>query len=274
MEHRGPYLVVKEGRPSAELEDAAAVSLSSRYFRTALAAIADGATESGLSGYWARALVAQFCFRDSPVADPPRGVLEAIRVRVCGKRPLEERDEFVARALTAYADERAAYLTQRNQSGRPLQWFEEAKLAAGSHAAFLGVEISSRRLAVGGIWNAWGRGDVCLFQVRDNRLRVAWPLDDSSGFDDRPPLLCTKDSRLTLQSSLAHHRGNWRRGDCLIIASDALAAWFLAQHEKGRRPWESLESLTSQAAFEGFVGSLRTDGEVQNDDMAALLLVM
>ena len=55
-----------------------------------------------------------------------------------------------------------------------------------------------------------------------------------------------------------------------MLATDALAAWFLRQTEHDDRPWEQLRGLTSEQ-FDDLVENLRKAGEMRNDDVTLVL---
>jgi hypothetical protein len=72
-------------------------------------------------------------------------------------------------------------------------------------------------------------------------LISSFPLSKAQEFNSRPMLLC---------SIPAHNDGVWnevrfQQGDCkpddlFILATDAVAKWFLDQREAGGKPWETL----------------------------------
>jgi len=64
---------------------------------------------------------------------------------------------------------------------------------------------------------------------------------------------------------LATAEGDLRLGDTLVMATDALAQWFLRRHEQGERPWAS---LPADADFAGFIAEQRAQRRLRNDDIA------
>ncbi|HVK05568.1 MAG TPA: hypothetical protein VM490_18985, partial [Armatimonadaceae bacterium] len=122
----------------------------------------------------------------------------------------------------------------------------------------------------------------CLFQVRGNgTLVAAFPLTRPDDFNARPVLIGTypADNR-GLASHLRTAQGEWRAGDTLYLASDALAAWFVREHVAGRAPWKWFAALDAAAgsrdaaAFRRIVDDLRSDGRLANDDTTLAIVRM
>ena len=65
----------------------------------------------------------------------------------------------------------------------PKPWFVEEGLARGAFATFLGIRLIGRSA------EAVAVGDSCLFLIRDDDLRRAFPLNDPAAFDNTPPLI-------------------------------------------------------------------------------------
>src|SRR5262245_29036371 len=173
-------------------------------------AVADGASESFAAGEWARQLADGFVREEGPW----NGWLKTAR----------------SAWLAAF-------------QGQKLSWFAETKLQEGAHAALLGLEIQSD-----GTWQADSVGDASLFQVRADGLVQSFPMLRAADYSNRPELICsrTPDGEEELPLCLL---GDWRTGDCIYLATDALALWFLTSHEKGGRPWRLLREITDLATF-------------------------
>lgn len=237
-----------------ECEDAFDYSLASGRF-----AIADGATESSFSDRWATALVRQY------QSEPPFGNPPSVEAMAKWMLPLQK-------AWHASVDWAA------------LPWFAEEKAQRGAFAAFLGLEFRgigtmirrrNARLQPQDevMWNAFAVGDCCLFQVRDNSLLCAFPLEKSSLFDSRPILLAS--NQLNNTSALNDIRaieGTARVGDIFFLASDALSKWLLAQNEAGEPPWDFIQAVRQPQLFEEFIQSQRKNRSMRNDDVTLLIL--
>lgn len=244
----------KEGNTEAEYEDAFhPPGLRERKGHILRFAMADGASEGMLSGPWAKILVRSFC-RAAPRPTPSSA------------------RQVIARACDSWETWKAAYLRKRDEVGRPVQWWEEQGLSTGPFATLLGVAFLLREGGDTGRWDAVAMGDTCLFGVFENRLKMSFPVKDSSGFGSRPVLI-SSDPRLNAQylDRLEGTGGNFQKDDRFYLMTDALSAWFLREIEAGGKPWTILDGLFDSAAcdleFLELVRSLRKSGNMRNDDV-------
>jgi Protein phosphatase 2C len=199
-------------------------------------AVADGASESSFAGLWARLLAEGFVASRSPWEET--GWLEPLRRR--------------------WADEVGT---------RPLPWYAEAKREEGAFATLLGLALRTH-----GHWRAVAVGDSCLVQLRGGRLVTSFPLGRSDDFGNQPPLLGSRAP--APRAALRRAHGRWQPGDRFLLMTDALAQWFLRQHEQDRQPWDRLQPLLTTAApaadFAALVDELREGEEMRNDDVTLL----
>lgn len=215
-------------------------------------AVSDGASESMLARRWATRLAEAFG-QERRAARTTQGFLAAYHNAVSGW------DEVVAN-----------YVLERNGRCAPIQWYEEPGLSKGAYATIIAVDFYERRSGKAANWRAAAVGDSCLFQIRDEALIRAFPLERSEAFSYRPPLL---SSRLIDDAIVTRHikalRGDWISGDAFYVMTDALAAWFLKGVEAHKRPWAPLRDLGTDAAeadFAGFVEDLRCQKAIHDDD--------
>jgi hypothetical protein len=103
-------------------------------------------------------------------------------------------------------------------------------------------------------------------------------LEASSGFTDRPLLLSSLPERNgSVFDALCIRTGHWQSRDRFFLMTDALACWFMRECEKGRRPWRRLSNLESGQGFRGFsrwIGELRRDGSIKNDDVTLVRITV
>jgi hypothetical protein len=232
--HCTAYRLPKQGNTEAECEDAYAADPQIGRF-----AIADGASESAFARPWAEALAAGFVAHPGPWS----GWLPAAR---------------------------AAW--HKRFESDSMSWYAEAKFQDGAFATLLGLALCRSPRRDGRLrWRALAVGDCCLFQLRGDRLRRAFPVTRSTDFDNRPALL---GSRSALPHSppckRCRARGVWRPGDVFLLMTDALAQWFLREVEDGERPWILLASAQDEAAFSALVEQLRASRRLRNDDTSLL----
>jgi hypothetical protein len=254
------YWVPKLGNSTDEYEDAFAYSSTDGTF-----AIADGATESSYADRWARDLV------DSFVTKPPE----------------------VNSAKTPFPD----WLTPMQQRWRHgidwenLPWFAEEKAKSGAFATFLGLTIydpdhmrkaslleraaslfRKHEQPLVWKWKAMAVGDSCLFQIREEKVIACFPISKAGDFNSRPILLCSNPANNSgVWTEVKFEQGDCKSEDLFILATDAVAKWFLDQREAGGKPWEILLGIRSQMEFQDMVARLRSEKAMRNDDATVLL---
>ena len=230
------FRLAKSGHSADEYEDAFAAA-AGRF------AVADGASEASCAADWARLLAEGF------VAAPgqPWQGLDWLP-------PLRER-------WSAAVD------------GRPLPWYAESKREAGAFATLLGLDLQPAAGDKPGAWSALAVGDSCLFHTRGGRVLAVFPVESSTAFGSRPPLLGSRPNGPEPEREQA--RGRYRPGDRFLMMTDALAQWFLARDEQGECPAEDVVALLAsegpEAAFADWVGDRRGKG-LRNDDVTLLVV--
>jgi hypothetical protein len=236
----------KRGSTSEQYEDAffpgAAFEAETSFFRCA---IADGATEAVFSKLWARLITKHFA-----------------------KRPSPPEIESVAQDLPGLQKKWLRLATRR-----PLPWYVDEKLRAGSFASLLWLELNAGNVPESefGELHAIAAGDSCLAQVRQEEVVCRFPLEHSAQFSSRPVLLPSNPVHNdSLSDRLKALSGAVQRGDQIFLMTDALACWFYAASENGQKPWEILRGFEHNAqgnAFAEWIGTLRADHEMKNDDV-------
>lgn len=242
----------KAGNSAHEYEDASRTryprqrSASGR--RTAKAVISDGASEAAFAREWANVLAEAFVART-----PDLGSLT---------------EECLLDWLALAQEEWHAQVPWDR-----IPWHGEAKARAGSFATLLGLTIgatpgNSRRL----VWHAVAVGDSCLFVVRDGRLILSFPLEDAALFNNSPSLVCSNPHNMgELWGNVQRRGGECVIGDSIILATDALACWFLERNAGGEKPWETILAL-DQGTWSDWVEEQRRTGLMQNDDTTAVII--
>ncbi len=263
-------LISKTGNTESECEDAFGVlpigaGTSRGVHGPVVAVVADGASESILAAPWAKAIVGSMTSRllaDHSTLRP-------------GARFSEVLDGLKS-SWKAYVD---AYVYQRSQTGNPLKWYEEKKLASGAFATFLAFRVDGGADYSGGgpTWSAASIGDSCLFQLRDGQLLTCFPLQSCNQFTSRPGLFgsLSKTSDLVLRANFL--QGASEENDEFFLMTDALAAYFLSVAEGTS---ESLGRVSrtlglfinneDHAGFSAWVEERRISGILRNDDVAVV----
>jgi hypothetical protein len=150
--------------------------------------------------------------------------------------------------------------------------FEERKFhEQGSFATFLGCEIRGLDGARPS-WAAVALGDTVLFHVRDADVVEQFPKLEPEDFGLNPDGVFTQPaSRERMRSRLAFAQGRLRTGDRLYLATDAFAAWMVAEaRADGARLWHLVDRLNHPAVFRRLVQACRYDGELKDDDVTLM----
>ncbi len=215
-------------------------------------AVSDGATESMLSGRWAGVLVKQY------TASSRAHMRTSIR-----------------RAQDRWPRVLHEYKVAREQASKPIAWYEEPGLERGAHATLLVAEFRARVGSDPGLWTAETVGDSCLFQITGDTLVGAFPFTESAQFDTSPALVHTGlRNRRLLDKHCRRAAGSYRSGDTFFLCTDALAAWFLSQAERGGEPWTIWRRLADAGAFRDWTAAERSAGRLKNDDVTLLIMQM
>ncbi|SDD47764.1 hypothetical protein SAMN05660690_4312 [Geodermatophilus telluris] len=240
------FAVAKAGSADAEWEDGTGYDPGDpRTGRPARLVVADGATEAYDAAHWVGQLVDAFLAPDgrAPALDPA-GL-----------------DAWFGRQQQVWAGAPRAFATV----------FEEHKfLESGSFATFLGCEVHG----LGGPeprWVAAALGDTVLFHVRDGRVLAQVPDLAAEDFGVTPDGVSTQPGqRARMRGALRTRDGALRVGDCLLLATDALAEWVVRAVRDGDARWRELTSVDHPQVFRDLVDRLRAAGDVRNDDVTLL----
>lgn len=213
-------------------------------------ALSDGATSTSFSGLWARLLVSEALAHPVPAGHTS--------VDLAG---------LVASAQTRWRSELA---------GLNLPWHAEEKVRQGAFAtlAWFRLRCAGRTARAGGDWQALTVGDSCIFQIRAGAVVTMAPVYSASDFAKAPLLLSSVPARnapVFSRPAAFTSAGIWVAGDEFLLMTDALAAWFVRETEKGACPLDHLRDgpgapLGPQPAYARWVQSLRENGKIKNDD--------
>jgi hypothetical protein len=191
-------------------------------------AIADGASESYAAGDWARLLVSAF------VATGPAG-------------------DWLASPRSDW---------QKATASGAVSWYAEEKFTLGGHATFLGVSF---RMTSGGIaWDAIAAGDACLLHLREGACVLSFPLTQSSEFTASPVLVQSRGGTPDWNWTC----GTLKPGECLLLATDALAQCLLASAESESFAGAALARFEVEDDLALWVSVWREAGLLRNDDVA------
>lgn len=235
------FWLPKNGNSVEEYEDAFEYSTTDNRF-----AIADGATESSFSGRWAKYLVQGF------VNSPP--------------------STFSSMDMQEWLNPLQSTWNESIDWDN-LPWFSVDKARSGAFSSFLGLTFDPKVIQTKYHWSAIAIGDSCLFHIRDNSLLTSFPIERAEQFGNRPLLLSSNnENNNRVWDDIKTFDGYYQNGDIFLLATDALANWFLTQHENNSTPWDELCGLKTDDDFAGFVAKLRQNASLHNDDVTLLII--
>ncbi|MEM2569938.1 MAG: protein phosphatase 2C domain-containing protein [Candidatus Bathyarchaeia archaeon] len=234
----------KLGNEPYENEDSFCYDLGKGKF-----AIADGATECCFSKLWATILTRHFVESDFSLFSLKKFV-----------------KNDVLKALLSFL-----YTSQRiwiNEiDWTSLKWNVLEKAKKGAFASFLGFEMVREEEYCQ--WRAISIGDCCLIHFRSRQLVNSFPLRDSSEFGNKPEML-PSIALPNIRFRVNYRRGKMRRGENIILATDAVAEWILREG-KMISICETISSLKEEE-LRDFFRRLIEDGRMRNDDITLLIL--
>ena len=235
------FLAPKQGSERLECEDAIAFNPARMVF-----AISDGATEAYDSRTWARLLVKAWVRIDPPAFDSQD--LEPL-VRDLGRR------------------------LHGRWSQRELPWYAEEKAQEGSFAAFLALRLQVADETLH--WRANALGDCCLIHRNGLTIWESFPIVRSEDFNSNPVLLPSIESKQRpALDRVKHVSGVAGPGHDFLLLSDAVAYWFLKEHERGDdhriRLFDRLSETDDTDSLLHFFDDLRNSNQMRNDDIAIL----
>jgi hypothetical protein len=230
----------KEGNSDGQYEDAWAVSPEDGGGDRLTVAVADGASSAVFAREWAMMLARNFAVTGFPAADADA----AQAVRALGRE---------WRALVG---------------GKATTWHAQEKMEHGSSATLLVVTWDRNAKT----WSSCSVGDVCVFLVRRNKLRFAFPLTKSAKFSDRPTLLTTEIGVRQPMPPVTRYVEKYEDGDRFLLMTDALSQHFLAEFEAKRKPWNDLPETPD--ALTAYLKARRDSGALHNDDVTLIDLTV
>lgn len=247
--HYRTFWAPKAGRTAEEYEDAfwpreGSSTLGSNNLRFA---IADGATESSFARLWARMLTLSYCAQQIAVPS----TVDAWRTLV---------------------DSKCVAWTQRVFSVS-LPWNVLAKAQQGAFASLLGLTLEPPNTQPPhcGKWFATAIGDSCLFQVRNEQLVSAFPIDNPEQLGYHPLLLssvASKNDQVWDSFSTCVTQGDWQAGDRFWLMTDALALWLLTMEKSEGGALTVLSAASSsREGFAIWLDRLRRQQGIRNDDV-------
>lgn len=212
-------------------------------------AVADGATQTSFSGMWANCLV-----------------------RHCTQVKLSEFSFYEA-------IKKAGNEWQASLQGLELPWHAMEKVRQGAFSALAWLEIQYDPLhpSTAYSWRALAVGDCCLFIAHNHNIYLSLPLQHPSEFNNSPVLIPSKSEKMdSIKGKIHLARGSLKKGDQLILASDAMASWIMRKPITDQVQYQNMIRVIKSAEkgphFSDWVNSLRKMGEIRNDDTSVIYI--
>ena len=224
-------------------QDAIAISPDERVF-----AIADGVSQSPFSQIWSKKVVNKFI-----------------------KKPLDISDLNEQKIKDWLADIRKEWGSEIDQGKASELILDIAKKEGGS-TTFLGMIIQKKKKKRQKL-QLFGIGDTNMFLIKKNEITgkldvVGWPVTSVESFTDRTKGLSSIDN--TLQGIPELKEFDVKRGDIVILATDALAKWILKSANLGQRPWSKI--LKKKNDIANFIDKLRYTNKIDDDDTTCIII--
>ena len=224
--------------------------------------IADGASEGLWCGKWAEILVKSFCENEFLYNKFDENIIEDF-IQV-----------FTQKSYQNWNQWKEDYQSKRKNQGKEIQWYEEIGLGNGAFSTLLGLIFEDYEEENLRKWTSLAIGDSCLFHIHKDELKIKFPLEYSSDFNNRP-LLFSSNPFKNKQSlnSIKKITGAWDCDDQFYLMTDALAYWFLKEFEENRKPWNflcDLDTSDQTTDFYQWINELRTKKAIRNDDVTLI----
>lgn len=240
------YSIPKLGNSHLENEDAVDFSLASGTPRKTLVlrcAVADGATQTSFSKLWAQLLVRK-----------------AVRYTPSKKRLFD-----------ILAD--AGPCWQAKIAELDLPWHAQEKVRKGAFASLLWASLRQPEPNAEAIHcKILAAGDSNLFVFHNGVFERSIPVNCASDFGNSPILLSSLTSRnAQINEVLRFEEFDLGAGDELVLATDAIAHYFLRQIEANLDPLQEykeqcLRDCGNLDQFGAWIHELRNASRIKNDD--------
>ena len=229
---------LQKGSEEAKInQDAFAISSDERIF-----AIADGVSQAPFSQIWSNMVVKKFI--EKPFASD------------LNEQKLKDWLEDIRKEWESEID-------QRKSSKMIL---DRAKEVGGS-TTFLGMIIQKKKKYQK--LQLFGIGDTNMFLIRNNRIKEKFPITSAESFTDQTIGLCSIDNASQKIPELKEF--NAKRGDIVILATDAIAKWIFKYYKKdGQYPWKKI--LKNKNDIANFIDKLRDAKKIDDDDTTCIII--
>lgn len=212
-----------------------------------LYAVADGATESFYAREWARLLAEGW-----------------VRAKAGGGF---EQTAWIGEAQQAWAERVKQEIAEGRGDIFFINSFNGLKPA---YATFLSAECKAARDEKQLHVEVTARGDSCLLHFRGVEFAGAFPLAKSEQFNNQPEAVSSREAAASVK--FARGEASVAPGERLVLATDAFAKFLLRGEETGSARVAEFFALKSREAAVEFIARARERRELENDDIALMVL--
>jgi len=257
------FILTKSNDILENCEDACAISHDETRF-----ALCDGVSASKFARTWARLLALEWVVQPLPAHD-------AETLNAWLEEPHRRWQDWVNNTWFFKINERNRGMGRDDFTQDDVKKF----ITQGAAATFLGLTIDRPTLT----WSAMAIGDTCLFHFSRTDAGAwkyeSFPLKQSSDFTDGPAIITTRPQSAALAAShLESASGEYKAGDLLLMATDALAMWLLIQleheHERPEKIIKLLDLLErgDNEMFAQLVDKERAKKQLTDDDTTLIII--
>ena len=107
-----------------------------------------------------------------------------------------------------------------------------------------------------------------MFLIRNDRIKEKFPITSAESFTDQTIGLRSIDKASQNIPKLKEF--NAKRGDIVILATDALAKWIFKSANLGQRPWNKI--LKNKNDIQNFIDKLRDTNKIDDDDTTCIII--
>ena len=257
------FMLAKKGKPLIECQDRYALHTVNRCY-----AVADGVAGSFVPGPWARIVAQSFVEHGGKFANKEDFQAWLVACSQQWQTWIEYRWIPTMNAL-------------RERNGDwPSDWSDD--LRQGAQTTLIGCSLVSnteyRDAPTSATIFAVGDGECFLFSPNPSGsydIAETFPFSDPNEFGVRPDTLVTVQRTDLLERAWVQRKTlhvSVFSGDLIVLATDSLAKWLLAQVYQNSNKWLPLITCNSPEEFEQRIRTELHNGQIEDDDLTMLVI--
>ena len=156
----------------------------------------------------------------------------------------------------------------KNPQGKASELILDLAKKEGGATTFLGMIIQKKKKKRQKL-QLFGIGDTNMFLIRNKKIKYSFPITSVESFTDQTIGLCSIDNASQKIPELKEF--NAKRGDIVILATDALAKWIFKYYKKGGEySWKRI--LKNKDNIQNFIDELRDTNKIDDDDTTCIII--